>query len=149
MLCKKMTPFVATREEQFPGKRDFHTLGMGREAMSFPIFMRPFLLLLFSYHSRCASCGHCVSVLSPSERWPDRLSPFLLRSYAVQGWKSLGVVGAALRDRRSLRPFPRCLRSPHRGRGLLRMDIDPVPLAEVENAWQRQDTPGRRLVFLP
>ena len=22
------------------------------------------------------------------------------------------------------------------------MDIDPVPLAEVENAWRRQDTPG-------
>ncbi|WP_220209312.1 quinone oxidoreductase family protein [Reticulibacter mediterranei] len=33
--------------------------------------------------------------------------------------------------------------------GKLRMDIDPVPLAEVENAWQSQDTPGRRLVFLP
>ncbi|GCE50499.1 NADPH2:quinone reductase [Thermosporothrix hazakensis] len=33
--------------------------------------------------------------------------------------------------------------------GKLRMDIDPVPLAEVENAWQRQDTAGRRLVFLP
>lgn len=33
--------------------------------------------------------------------------------------------------------------------GKLRMDIDPVPLASVENAWQRRDTPGRRLVFLP
>jgi NADPH2:quinone reductase len=33
--------------------------------------------------------------------------------------------------------------------GKLSMDLEPVPLADVESAWQRQDTAGRRLVFLP
>lgn len=33
--------------------------------------------------------------------------------------------------------------------GKLRMDIEPVPLADVEKIWQRQDAPGRRLVFVP
>ena len=34
-------------------------------------------------------------------------------------------------------------------RGELRMDTEPVPLAEIENAWQRNDVPGRRLVIIP
>ncbi len=33
--------------------------------------------------------------------------------------------------------------------GKLRIDIETVPLADVENAWQRKDLPGRRLVFIP
>jgi len=31
----------------------------------------------------------------------------------------------------------------------LRIDTEPVPLAEIENAWQRNDLPGRRLVIIP
>ena len=34
-------------------------------------------------------------------------------------------------------------------RGELRIDTEPVPLAEIENAWQRNDLPGRRLVIIP
>jgi NADPH:quinone reductase-like Zn-dependent oxidoreductase len=33
--------------------------------------------------------------------------------------------------------------------GKLRIDTEPVPLADVENVWQRQDLPGRRLVLIP
>ncbi len=33
--------------------------------------------------------------------------------------------------------------------GKLRVDTERVPLADVEAAWQRQDTPGRRLVITP
>jgi NADPH2:quinone reductase len=33
--------------------------------------------------------------------------------------------------------------------GKLRVDTERVPLADVESAWQRQDTAGRRLVFVP
>ena len=33
--------------------------------------------------------------------------------------------------------------------GKLRIKTEPVPLAEVENAWQRQDLDGRRLVIIP
>jgi len=32
--------------------------------------------------------------------------------------------------------------------GKLRIDIETVPLADVESAWQRRDMPGRRLVFM-
>jgi len=31
----------------------------------------------------------------------------------------------------------------------LRIDTEPVPLAEIENAWQRNDLQGRRLVIIP
>ena len=34
-------------------------------------------------------------------------------------------------------------------RGKLRIDTEPAPLAEVENAWQRNDLPGRRIVINP
>jgi len=33
--------------------------------------------------------------------------------------------------------------------GKLRIDIEPAPLADVENLWQRQDSPGRRFVIIP
>lgn len=33
--------------------------------------------------------------------------------------------------------------------GILHIDTEPVPLAEIENAWQRHDLPGRRLVIIP
>jgi len=33
--------------------------------------------------------------------------------------------------------------------GKLRIDTEPVPLAEIESAWQRNDLPGRRLVIVP
>ena len=33
--------------------------------------------------------------------------------------------------------------------GKLRIDIEPAPLADVETLWQRQDSPGRRLVIIP
>jgi NADPH:quinone reductase-like Zn-dependent oxidoreductase len=33
--------------------------------------------------------------------------------------------------------------------GKLRIDIEPAPLADVETVWQRQDSPGRRLVIIP
>jgi NADPH2:quinone reductase len=33
--------------------------------------------------------------------------------------------------------------------GKLHIDTEPVPLAEIENAWQRNDLPGRRLVIIP
>ncbi len=33
--------------------------------------------------------------------------------------------------------------------GKLRIDTEPVPLAEIQNAWQRTDVPGRRLVIKP
>ncbi len=33
--------------------------------------------------------------------------------------------------------------------GKLRIDTEPVPLGEVENAWQRDDLAGRRLVIIP
>jgi len=35
------------------------------------------------------------------------------------------------------------------GSGKLRIRTEPVPLAEVENAWQRRDLDGRRLVLVP
>ena len=35
------------------------------------------------------------------------------------------------------------------GSGKLHIDTEPVPLAEIENAWQRSDLPGRRLVIIP
>jgi NADPH2:quinone reductase len=34
-------------------------------------------------------------------------------------------------------------------RGELRIDTEPVQLAEIEIAWQRNDLPGRRLVIIP
>jgi NADPH2:quinone reductase len=34
-------------------------------------------------------------------------------------------------------------------RGELRIDTEPVPLSEIENTWQRNDLPGRRLVIIP
>jgi NADPH:quinone reductase-like Zn-dependent oxidoreductase len=33
--------------------------------------------------------------------------------------------------------------------GKLRIDTEPVPLADIENAWQRQDSAGRRIVIVP
>jgi hypothetical protein len=33
--------------------------------------------------------------------------------------------------------------------GKLRIDIEEVPLADVESAWQRQDLHGRRIVIIP
>jgi NADPH:quinone reductase-like Zn-dependent oxidoreductase len=33
--------------------------------------------------------------------------------------------------------------------GELRIDTEPVPLSDVENAWQRQDSEGRRVVVVP
>ena len=33
--------------------------------------------------------------------------------------------------------------------GRLRIDTEPVALADVENAWHRQDVPGRRIVIIP
>jgi hypothetical protein len=33
--------------------------------------------------------------------------------------------------------------------GRLRIEIESVPLAEVEDAWQRQDRQGHRLVIIP
>jgi len=33
--------------------------------------------------------------------------------------------------------------------GKLRIDVEPVPLADVENAWRRTDSPGRRIVLNP
>lgn len=33
--------------------------------------------------------------------------------------------------------------------GKLHIDVDPVPLADVEKVWKRGDVDGRRLVFLP
>jgi NADPH2:quinone reductase len=33
--------------------------------------------------------------------------------------------------------------------GKLRIDVEPVPLSDIENAWQRQDLHGRRLVVIP
>jgi hypothetical protein len=33
--------------------------------------------------------------------------------------------------------------------GKLRINIEQAPLAAVETLWQRQDLPGRRLVFIP
>jgi NADPH:quinone reductase-like Zn-dependent oxidoreductase len=33
--------------------------------------------------------------------------------------------------------------------GKLHVDVEPIPLAEVESAWQRQDLGGRRLVIVP
>jgi NADPH2:quinone reductase len=33
--------------------------------------------------------------------------------------------------------------------GKIRIDTEPVPLAEIENAWRRADLPGRRFVMIP
>lgn len=33
--------------------------------------------------------------------------------------------------------------------GKLHIDTEPVPLAEIEDAWLRNDLPGRRLVIIP
>jgi len=33
--------------------------------------------------------------------------------------------------------------------GKLSIDTEPVPLGEIESAWQRNDLPGRRLVIIP
>ena len=33
--------------------------------------------------------------------------------------------------------------------GKLRIGTEPIPLADVENAWQRRDLDGRRLVLVP
>jgi NADPH:quinone reductase-like Zn-dependent oxidoreductase len=33
--------------------------------------------------------------------------------------------------------------------GTLRIDTEPVALADVERAWRREDVPGRRIVFIP
>jgi hypothetical protein len=33
--------------------------------------------------------------------------------------------------------------------GKLRIDVEPVALADVEDAWLRQDLSGRRLVIIP
>ena len=33
--------------------------------------------------------------------------------------------------------------------GKLRIEVEPVPLADVEKTWNRQDTNGRRIVFIP
>ncbi len=35
------------------------------------------------------------------------------------------------------------------GDGALRIDTEPVPLADVERAWQQDDAGGRRMVIIP
>jgi hypothetical protein len=34
-------------------------------------------------------------------------------------------------------------------RGKLRIETEPVPLADVEKAWLRKETSGRRIVLVP
>jgi NADPH2:quinone reductase len=36
----------------------------------------------------------------------------------------------------------------HGAKGTLLVDVESVPLAEVENAWRRND-PGKRIVLIP
>src|SRR5260221_14245332 len=55
---------------------------------------------------------HRESVLSPSLRWQDQASQFLLPSCAVQDLRCMGVAVGAFRTKHSLTHFLSCGRSP-------------------------------------
>ncbi|QBD76282.1 zinc-binding alcohol dehydrogenase family protein [Ktedonosporobacter rubrisoli] len=63
------------------------------------------------------------------------------------GLEISGSGGGSLSHQELLEIFPRMFALAAQGK--LRIDIEALPLAEVENAWSRQDTQGKRLVFLP
>lgn len=72
------------------------------------------------------------------------VSSAVLRS---SGLEIYGSGGGSMSQQALIEPFPRLWALA--GQKKLHIDLEPVPLADVEKAWQRQDTAGRRLVFLP
>jgi NADPH2:quinone reductase len=63
------------------------------------------------------------------------------------GLEILGSGAGSVAQEAIFDTFPRIFALAAQGK--LHIDVDPVPLADVENAWQRQDATGRRLVFIP
>jgi hypothetical protein len=68
-----------------------------------------------------------------------------LRSSGLELYGSGG--GGSVSPQAIFETFPQMLALAAQGK--LRMDIEPVALADVENAWKRQDAHGRRLVLIP
>jgi NADPH2:quinone reductase len=63
------------------------------------------------------------------------------------GLELYGSGGGSIPHTAIFEAFPRVLKLAACGK--LRIDTEPVALADVEQAWQRQDTNGRRLVIVP
>jgi NADPH:quinone reductase-like Zn-dependent oxidoreductase len=63
------------------------------------------------------------------------------------GLELYGSGGGSISRKALFEAFPRMWELAASGR--LRIDTEPVPLADVESAWQRQDLHGRRLVIIP
>jgi NADPH2:quinone reductase len=72
------------------------------------------------------------------------LSAAALRS---SGLEIFGGGGGSVPHEAIFEAFPRLWALATSGK--LRIKTEPVPLADVENAWQRRDLDGRRLVILP
>ena len=63
------------------------------------------------------------------------------------GLEISGSGGGSIAREAVFETFPRMFALAAQGK--LHIDVEPVPLADVESVWQRRDTPGRRLVFFP
>ncbi len=72
------------------------------------------------------------------------LSAATLRSSGIQ---IFGSGGGGIPHRAVFETFPQLWALA--GSGKLRIDIEPVPLAVIEDAWERHDSRGRRLVIVP
>jgi len=73
------------------------------------------------------------------------LSAAALRSSGIEIYGSGG--GAGIPHTAIFETFPQVWALAASGK--LHIDTEPVPLAEIENAWRRTDLPGRRLVLNP
>ena len=80
-------------------------------------------------------------------KWPDPRSHSLPRLCAARGSSYTGAAGAAIPHQAIFDTFPKLWELAIGGR--LRIQTEPVPLADVEKVWQRQDLQGRRLVLIP
>ncbi len=73
------------------------------------------------------------------------LSAAALRSSGLEIYGSGG--GGSIPRTAIFETFPKVLALAAEGK--LHIDIESIPLADVESAWQRNDLPGRRIVFIP
>jgi NADPH:quinone reductase-like Zn-dependent oxidoreductase len=72
------------------------------------------------------------------------LSAAALRSSGIE---IFGSGGGSIPQTAIFETFPRVWALAASGK--LSIDTEPVPLSEIDNAWQRTDLPGRRLVIVP
>jgi hypothetical protein len=63
------------------------------------------------------------------------------------GLEVMGSGGGSIPPAAIFETFPRLWKLAAKGE--LRIDVEPVPLPDVQAAWQRSDLGGRRLVLVP